>query len=250
MEKACGHKGQGCPGIVAGRDARDCHRGAPGTKLTSMKRDMTPADRVLAALGRGLALAADRNAPLAGRGNPAARTPPADALDAATRREVAALMRVNHAGEVAAQALYHGQALVARDPATRQQLLKAADEERDHLRWCEERLHELDDHPSRLQPLWYAGSLAIGAAAGLAGDRWSLGFIDETERQVSEHLGEHLRRLPESDGRSRAILEQMRRDEERHGRDAREAGGRPLPEPVRGLMRQVAKVMKFGAARI
>lgn len=213
-----------------------------------MNRALSPTDRMLARLGRGLSMLADRGRGT-GRASPGGARPDTR-LDEAERRHVAGLMRVNHAGEIAAQALYHGQAVVARSPQTREQLLAAAREEQDHLRWCEERLRELGDGPSRLEPLWYAGSFAIGAAAGLAGDRWSLGFIDETERQVSEHLGEHLTQLPAEDNRSRAILEQMRHDEERHGRDARDAGGRPLPSPVKRLMRQVARVMKFGAYRI
>ncbi len=213
-----------------------------------MDRHYSPTDQLISALSRGLAQLA-RPEPARGRGNPAEPAPD-HALDAKARRHAAGLMRVNHAGEVAAQALYQGQALVARNPEVREQLLDAASEEQDHLRWCEQRLHELGDAPSKLQPLWYAGSFAIGAAAGLAGDRWSLGFIDETERQVSEHLGEHLQLLPEDDERSRAIVQAMRADEDRHGREAREAGARPLPAPVRGLMRQVAKLMKFGAYRI
>lgn len=213
-----------------------------------MDRHYSPTDRLITGFARGLARLGQTQA-AAGRTNPATPTPDA-ALEDEERRHAAGLMRINHAGEVAAQALYQGQALVARDPRTREQLLAAAREEQDHLRWCEERLQELGDAPSRLQPLWYAGSFAIGAAAGLAGDRWSLGFIDETERQVSEHLGEHLQQLPASDQRSRAIVVAMRKDEDRHGREAREAGGRPLPAPLRGLMRQVAKVMKFGAYRI
>lgn len=216
--------------------------------MTHMARTLSPTDRLLSALNRGLARIAG---PVPGTGRP---PPGADAVEAAvddrTRAHIAGLMRINHAGEVAAQALYHGQATVARDPHTRAHLLQAAREEQDHLRWCEQRLRELDDQPSRLQPFWYAGSFAIGALAGLAGDRWSYGFVDETERQVSEHLGEHLAQLPADDARSRAILEQMRVDEERHGREAREAGGRPLPEPIRVLMRQVARVMKFGAYRL
>jgi ubiquinone biosynthesis monooxygenase Coq7 len=213
-----------------------------------MQRNLSPTDRVLAALNRGLSTWAERGDGTA-RDNPAA--PRRDTqLDDQTRRHVAGLMRINHAGEVAAQALYHGQALVARDPDLREHLLTAASEERDHLRWCEERLRELDDRPSLLEPVWYAGSLAIGAAAALAGDRWSLGFVDETERQVAEHLTEHLEQLPADDQRSRAILEQMRSDEERHGAEAREAGALPLPPPVRTLMRQVARLMKFGAYRI
>ncbi|HEY0973544.1 MAG TPA: 2-polyprenyl-3-methyl-6-methoxy-1,4-benzoquinone monooxygenase [Solimonas sp.] len=214
-----------------------------------MERDYSPADRLISGFARGLSRLAGEHPSAAGRPNPAERTPETE-LAQEQRRHAAGLMRVNHAGEIAAQALYQGQALVARNPRTREQLLAAAREEQDHLRWCEERLKELGDTPSKLQPLWYAGSFAIGAAAGMAGDRWSLGFIDETERQVSEHLGEHLQQLPETDRRSRAIVEAMRADEDRHGREAREAGGRPLPEPVRGLMRQVARIMKFGAYRI
>lgn len=216
-----------------------------------MTRNYTPADRLLSTLSRGLSrVAGSHAAPDAAlRENPAAPAPEAP-LAEAQRRHAAGLMRVNHAGEVSAQALYQGQALVARNPQIREHLLAAAREEQDHLRWCEQRLQELGDAPSRLQPLWYAGSFAIGAAAGLAGDRWSLGFIDETERQVSAHLDDHLRQLPDQDQRSRAIVEAMRDDEDRHAREAREAGGRPLPAPVKGLMRQVARIMKFGAYRI
>src|SRR5581483_9861644 len=144
-------------------------------------------------------------------------------LDDAARRHAAGLMRVNHAGEIAAQALYQGQALTARDPKIRAHMLDAAREEQQHLRWCEERLEELGAGPSLLKPLWYAGSFAIGAAAGLAGDDWSLGFVAETERQVSEHLDDHLQKLPEDDERSRAIVEKMREDERRHGRNAEAA---------------------------
>lgn len=211
-----------------------------------MQRRYSPADRLLMRASQGLALLAGRSA---ARASPAGAAPEAD-LDPASRAHVAGLMRVNHAGEVAAQALYHGQAFVARDPALREHLLGAAREEHDHLKWCESRLAELGAAPSRLDPLWYAGSFAIGAAAGLAGDRWSLGFVEETERQVAEHLDEHLDALPEDDGRSRAILAAMQADEERHGREAKAAGARALPGPVRSLMRRVAAVMKFGAYRI
>lgn len=166
------------------------------------------------------------------------------------RRHAAGLMRVNHAGEVSAQALYHGQALVARDTRIRQQMLDAASEERSHLQWCATRLTELGERPSLLSPLWYAGSFAIGALAGLAGDRASLGFVEETERQVFEHLGEHLQALPAQDARSRAIVSAMQQDEARHGDEAHAAGARPLPLPVRELMRRVAAVMKFGAYRV
>src|SRR5487761_351662 len=159
------------------------------------------------------------------------------------RRRAAALMRVNHAGEIAAQALYHGQAIAARSETTRRMLLDAAREETDHLAWCESRLKELDSRPSLLNPLWYAGSFFIGALAALAGDRASLGFVVETERQVEGHLDEHLGRLPVADLRSRAIVQQMRTDEVAHGANARAAGGMELPVPVRALMRHTARVM-------
>jgi len=152
-------------------------------------------------------------------------------------------MRVNHAGEVAAQALYHGQALVSRSPATQQLLLRAAREESDHLAWCETRLQELDSRPSLLNPLWYCGSFAIGALAAAAGDRTSLGFVVETERQVEGHLDEHLARLPPGDRRSRAILNVMRTDEIAHGAAAGAAGATQLPAPTRVLMRYVARIM-------
>jgi ubiquinone biosynthesis monooxygenase Coq7 len=206
-----------------------------------MSRDYSPADQLLMRLQRGIAALAP---------HPIAKAATDTTLDDAQRRHAAGLMRVNHAGEVSAQALYHGQALTARDPKVREHLLKAADEEQQHLRWCEERLSELGESPSKLQPLWAAGSFAIGAVAGLAGDKWSLGFVAETEKQVSEHLQEHLHKLPESDGRSRDIISAMHADETRHGKEATQAGGRPLPRPVRDLMKVVARVMKFGAYRI
>jgi ubiquinone biosynthesis monooxygenase Coq7 len=152
-------------------------------------------------------------------------------------------MRVNHAGEIAAQGLYHGQALTARNPATRALLEQAARDESDHLAWCEQRLKELNDRPSLLDPLWYAGSFAIGALAGLAGDRHSLGFVAETERQVERHLDGHLGELPADDARSRAIIEQMRADERAHGEMAQAAGGVTLPRPVQSLMRTTARIM-------
>jgi ubiquinone biosynthesis monooxygenase Coq7 len=164
-------------------------------------------------------------------------------LDEAQRRESAGLMRVNHAGEVAAQALYHGQALAARTPATRELLLKAAREEADHLGWCEQRLRELGAGPSLLNPLWYAGSFAVGAVAAAFGDGASLGFVAETERQVEGHLDEHLRRLPMADSTSRAVVDAMRDDEIAHASTARAAGAVELPGIVRGLMRGTAKVM-------
>jgi 3-demethoxyubiquinol 3-hydroxylase len=159
------------------------------------------------------------------------------------RRKSAALMRVNHAGEIAAQALYHGQAFAARSGATRDLLVKAAQEETDHLAWCETRLTELNARPSLLNPLWYAGSFAIGVLAATLGDRASLGFVVETERQVEGHLGSHLARLPADDTRSRAIVEAMRADEVAHGAQARAAGAGSLPPPVQTLMRCASGVM-------
>jgi 3-demethoxyubiquinol 3-hydroxylase len=167
------------------------------------------------------------------------------ALSDSERREAAALMRVNHAGEVAAQALYHGQAALARNPATREMLLRAAREEADHLGWCQQRLQELGSRPSLLGPLWYAGSFAVGAVAAALGDRISLGFVAETERQVEGHIDSHLERLPVADTRSRAILEAMRHDEIEHGEAAVSAGGTELPAPARELMRGTARVMTF-----
>jgi ubiquinone biosynthesis monooxygenase Coq7 len=152
-------------------------------------------------------------------------------------------MRGNHAGEVAAQGLYQGQALTARLDSVRQQMERAALEENDHLAWCESRAKELGAHVSYLNPLWYGGSVAIGALAGLAGDKWSLGFVVETERQVVRHLDDHLARLPAQDAKSRAILEQMRQDEGHHATVALEAGGAALPEPIKRLMGLASQVM-------
>jgi len=177
----------------------------------------------------------------ASRPNPAAE--PEESLPESARRTAAALMRVNHAGEVAAQALYHGQALVARAAATRELLLSAAREESDHLAWCEERLSELGSRPSLLNPLWYAGSFAIGALAAAFGDRASLGFVAETERQVEGHLDQHIGRLPRADERSRTLLRAMREDESRHASNARTAGAVELPHLVQELMRRTSQVM-------
>ena len=171
-------------------------------------------------------------------------------LDAPARRLSGRLMRVNHAGEVAAQALYLGQGMLAVEPQVRRALDAAAGEERAHLDWCRRRLSELGARPSRLDPVWWAGSFAIGAAAGAAGDASSLGFVAETERQVVEHLARHLRRLPPGDHRSRAICRRMLDDERRHGTRALEAGGRRLPAPVRLMMRVAAGVMTSAAYRV
>jgi ubiquinone biosynthesis monooxygenase Coq7 len=159
-------------------------------------------------------------------------------------RELSArLMRVNHTGEICAQALYSGQALVARDSTIRAALVSAAAEERDHLSWCRDRLDRLDSRPSLLDPLWYAGSFAWGVASGLAGDRWSLGFLAETEDQVERHLEGHLGRLPPDDHASRAVVAQMREDENRHGAMGRALGAEDLPSPVKAAMRIASRVM-------
>lgn len=159
------------------------------------------------------------------------------------REHVAGLMRVNHAGEVCAQALYQGQALTAKLEHTREQMKQAAAEEIDHLSWCEERLAELGSTPSKLNPIWYMGSFAIGAIAGIAGDKYSLGFVEETEKQVTAHLQSHLDKLPHHDQQSFAILEQMKIDEQHHAEVARHAGAASLPDPVQQLMKNLSKIM-------
>jgi len=176
------------------------------------------------------------------RPSPAQGMPPA-VLTPEAQRLSGALMRVNHVGEVCAQALYEAQALGSRAPAQRQHLREAAQDEVDHLAWTSRRLEELGSHRSWLNPLWYAGAFALGSLAARAGDRWSLGFVIETERQVEAHLAEHLSRLPEEDTASRAIVAQMKTDEARHAEAAQAAGGHELPWPVRQAMRLAAKVM-------
>lgn len=205
------------------------------------ERHLTPLDRLLASANNALRTVA---AP-AGR---AARPNPAEhvlgpELDARQKSHAAGLMRVNHAGEVCAQALYQGHAAVARDKTVEAQMQRAADEEFDHLAWCEERIHELGEEVSKLSPFWYAGAFAIGAASGILGDKWSLGFIAETEKQVCAHLDSHLDALPAEDVKSRAIVEQMRDEEEEHGDNAIDAGAAELPAPVKRLMQITAKVM-------
>lgn len=213
-----------------------------------MERQLTAIDRAITVLDEALRLSAGV-APAAARRNPAVEAADAGFGDE-QRRHVAGLMRINHTGEICAQALYAGQAVTARDPAVRDEMAHAAAEEIDHLAWCAERLEELDSHTSALNPLWYAGSFAIGAVAGMAGDPWSLGFVRETEQQVEAHLEEHIRQLPEDDHRSRAILAQMKTDEARHAAAADAAGARDLPEPVRQAMRMASGVMKKIAYRV
>jgi ubiquinone biosynthesis monooxygenase Coq7 len=184
---------------------------------------------------------------IAGRPKPSPPLSNEPALDSAERKLAGALMRVNHVGEVCAQALYQSQALVCRDIGLRQHFIEAAKEEQDHLAWTQARLQELSDHRSYLTPVWYSGAFAIGSLAGLAGDRISLGFVVETERQVEQHLASHLNRLPAKDNSSRAIVEQMKADEARHADAAQAAGASPLPGPIKLLMRWSARVMTFTA---
>lgn len=204
-------------------------------------------DRLLASLEHGLRTLS--GAYTAGRPTPEPEAPGPE-LDAAERRLAGALMRVNHVGEICAQALYQSQALISRDPGLRAHFLHAAQEEVDHLAWTRDRLTELKDHTSYLSPLWWGGAFAFGTLAGLAGDRLSLGFVVETERQVEQHLAGHLDRLPAGDSASRAIVQQMKEDEARHADEALAAGARELPPPVKGLMRLAAKVMTVAAHRI
>ena len=187
--------------------------------------------------------------PHANRPTPLPNVPP-DKLSNADRQEAGALMRVNHVGEVCAQALYTAQAAATRDPALRAHLMAAADEETDHLAWTRQRLDELGAHPSRLNPLWYAGAFSLGLVAGRLGDRVSLGFVAETERQVEAHLDGHMAKLPAGDTASRAVVTQMKLDEARHAAEARNAGGLELPPPVKALMRMAARVMTTVAHRI
>lgn len=171
-------------------------------------------------------------------------------LEPAEREHAAGLMRVNHVGEVCAQALYQSQKLFARNPKIQEMLHHSGQEEMDHLAWCETRIQELGSHTSYLNPLWYAGSFVIGIAASLAGDKWSLGFVAETEKQVENHLASHLEKLPQNDHRSRAIVDQMRLDEIEHGQAALRAGGVSLPDPISKMMKMMSKVMTTSAYKI
>lgn len=212
------------------------------------ERTLTPLDRFLSGVNAALRTMA------APAGRPA-RANPADGVEESRlsdvqRAHAAGLMRVNHAGEIAAQGLYQGHAAVARNTEIEEQMRQAADEELDHLAWCEQRLNELDASPSRLSPIWYTGAFVIGAASGVLGDRWSLGFIAETEEQVCAHLTSHLDGLPDDDARSRAIVETMRDEEQQHGENAVEAGAARLPAPVQRLMRLTAKLMTTTAYRV
>lgn len=206
------------------------------------QRHYSPLDQLILHVDQGLRTVF--GAPqTTGRVNPANAVTQSAELSAAEKKLSGALMRVNHAGEVAAQGLYQGQALTAKLPDVREKMEHAAQEENDHLAWCAQRCRELGTHTSLLDPVWYAGSMAIGAAAGIAGDKWSLGFVAETEHQVVQHLDQHLEKLPRGDTKSRAVLEQMRIDEGQHATTAVQAGGADLPYPVKQLMRMTSKVM-------
>ena len=211
-------------------------------------RHYSPADKFLMHLDTGLRT-------VLGRPQTTERPNPAENIDEAeltqTEKALAGrLMRINHAGEVAAQGLYEGQSLTARLPEVRDKMERAAREENDHLAWCESRLNELGSHKSLLNPLWYGGSLAIGALAGLAGDKWSLGFVTETEHQVVRHLDSHLAQISEKDNKSRAILQQMKEDEGHHATAALHAGGAELPYPIKKFMALTSRVMTLTADRL
>jgi ubiquinone biosynthesis monooxygenase Coq7 len=210
-------------------------------------RQLSPLDKLLSSADNALRTLTP--------GTTKAERQPRDHAPAATlkdpdRHHIAGLMRINHTGEVCAQALYQGQASTASLPHVRHAMEQAAREEEDHLAWCEDRLRELNSAPSKLNPLFYAMSFGIGALAGLAGDRWSLGFVAETEHQVVRHLEDHLQQLPADDQRSRAILEQMRVDELKHAVTAEGAGGAALPPPIRNMMTLMSKVMTWSTYRV
>ena len=218
----------------------------PGIQLSVVDRLIVQADRALRTLAGASDLTAERP-------SPASRlheTELNEQLNEQEKRHAAGLMRVNHAGEVCAQALYQGQALTAKLPGVRTEMEKAAAEEVDHLVWCQQRIDELGSHTSYLNPLWYGLSFAIGAGAGLVSDRVSLGFVAATEDQVCRHLNSHLAKLPEQDVRSRAVVEQMLEDEARHADAALAAGGMDFPAPVKVMMTLVSKAMTFSSYRL
>ena len=205
------------------------------------ERNLTPFDRLLTKVDNLLRTVAGSSIHTT-RENPA-RHIDDKPMSATEKSHAAALMRINHAGEIAAQGLYQGHATITHNPSIKKHMQCAADEERDHLAWCDQRLKELDARPSHLNPIWYGGAFALGVASGILGDRWSLGFIEETERQVVQHLTEHLDRLPVNDEKSRAIIYKMRDEEALHGANAKDAGASDLPVPIRLFMRLTAKIM-------
>ena len=214
--------------------------------METRNRDFT--DRCIAQLDQAVRTVFGEPA-VTGRSNPAEPLDD-DEFTATGKADSICLMRVDHAGEVCAQALYQGQALTARNRDVRDQMQQAADEENDHLAWCRQRLDELDGHTSLLNPVWFTGSFLLGAATGLLGDKWSLGFLAETEQQVVRHLDGHLQRLPENDRKSRAILRQMKTDEAKHRDTATRSGGAELPEPAKKAMTLMSRIMTTTAFRI
>lgn len=227
----------------------DCTQGSTQQRVPPVgERHLSGLDRLLIQADRALRTLSPGE-PCHGRPSPARAEAEAE-LSSAERRHAAGLMRVNHSGEVCAQALYQGQALTAKLPKVRGEMARAADEEIDHLAWCEQRLQALDSRPSWLNPLWYGLSFGLGATAGKIGDHISLGFVAATEEQVCQHLQNHLEKLPSQDKKSRAVVKQMLIDEEEHAHAALAAGGRRFPGPVKGLMSLVAKVMTSASYRI
>ena len=224
-------------------DINDFYKG-----LKKVLQKLTPVDWLLDELQHGLKTC-HLQPPLQDRPYPASKVDQAPLSDN-EQRHVAGLMRVNNAGEVAAQGLYRGQSLTARDPAIKAAMNAAANEENEHLNWCQQRLSELKQERSKLDGIWYWGSFTIGAVAGFVGDKWSLGFVKETEEQVYQHLQDHVSRLPEADERSRIILETMKDDELQHAINAEKAGAAPLPRVVKLAMTAVSKVMTLTAYRI
>ena len=218
----------------------------PGIQLSVVDRLIVQADRALRTLAGASDLTAERPSPA----SRLRETELNEQLNEQEKRHAAGLMRVNHAGEVCAQALYQGQALTAKLPDVRAEMEKAAAEEVDHLVWCQQRIDELGSHTSYLNPLWYGLSFAIGAGAGLVSDRVSLGFVAATEDQVCRHLNSHIAKLPAQDFRSRAVVEQMLEDEARHADAALAAGGMDFPAPVKVMMTLVSKVMTFSSYRL
>jgi ubiquinone biosynthesis monooxygenase Coq7 len=213
-----------------------------------MARQLSPLDRLIEGADTVLRTL-NPSASQAQRESPAREESDTE-LDSDQRKHVAGLMRINHTGEVCAQALYQGQALTAKLPEVRQEMENAAREEVDHLVWCEERLQQLGSHTSHLNPVFYGLSFLLGAAAGVAGDKYSLGFVAATEERVCQHLREHLEKLPEDDIKSRRILEQMLEDEQQHGDLAREAGGTDFPEPVKKAMTAISRLMTESTYRV
>ena len=216
------------------------HVGLPSSYYKTM-RHYSPFDRFLIQADTALKTLVGKPA-LSERDYPANNIDDCELSDN-ERKHIAGLMRINHAGEISAQALYQGQSLTSRNPEIREKLQQAATEENDHLVWTENRVHELGDRTSLLKPIWYAGSFVLGAVAGAIGDKWNLGFLAETEKQVVKHLEEHLEEIPSTDKRSRAVLEQMKIDEEKHATTAIESGGAELPKPVKKAMTFMSKIM-------